>query len=804
MQAAEHNQHVIQQHGSVDAAIKAQNQSICAYGSEFRPTSVLHQLMRRHPLWIKIEIILNNGTTFPLRPINENDRRADIVSAMKYGNHKSVLRNQVSFTQQTVDEIEQGWALPLPPKFAFTLQDAEVAPHGLVLQNTITEHGEIVEKDRITHDQSYPGSSSKESINSRVIEDELTPCMFGHMHLRCIHYIVGCRQRHPSTNILISKIDWKSAYRRQHLNGSTATKSLTQVIINGITFLIMALRLTFGGKPNPSEWSCLSEATTDLANDILSCQEWDPDKLKAPIQDMMPKPSSLPSDIPHATAKQTIVNIPAEDQGKCDVYIDDTVAMGPDIPGNKPRLAAAVPLAIHLLSRPIISSEDIPRKPPISIIKLRAEGRLEETKTLLGWFYDTRRLRISLPSNKFKAWSNQVRDLIKSRQTSFSALDTLIGRLNHAAYVIPTARHFMSRIRSLKTKARFKQTVSIPRLVTADLALWLDFLQAAHVGISMNLLTYRQPTHVYRSDACEHGLGGYSSTGKAWRLHFPNKLLGRAHINLLEFLASIICIWLDIIDEEIPVESCLLAMGDNTSATGWLRRTNFQSSDEDDHDNIAKTMAARHLARLLQHASSMLYSQWFPGDQNDVSDSLSRDNHLSNSQLHSMLNSHVPSQLTPNFRIVELPLKIRSWVFSLLEKMPVKTQRQVKHKISAMAISSGGPNSCTRSASNTTTSSPNSQNPGQEHFSSQPSPKQCVRHGSPATLSIPWLKAQSVPPWTTWHRPSGLTTGQTHAQMTMGDSTSFFSSSIKATRIKMETSNNKRHSLSVSFANSIQ
>ena len=257
---------------------------------------------------------------------------------------------------------------------------------------------------------------------------------------------------------------------------------------------------------------------------------------------MMPKPLVLPSNIPHATAKTTIVNIPAEDQGKCDVYIDDTVAIGPDLPGNRPRLAATIPLAIHLLSRPIILKEHVLRKPPISIIKLRAEGRLEETKTLMGWLYDTRRLRISIPSNKFKAWSKQLRDLIERKQTSHSELDTLIGRLNHAAYVIPTARHFMSHIRSLKTKAKYKQTVAIPRLVIADLTLWLDFLISAHSGISMNLLTYRKPTHIYRSDACEHGLGGYSSTGKAWRLKFPPHLLGRAHINLLEFLASIICI----------------------------------------------------------------------------------------------------------------------------------------------------------------------------------------------------------------------------------------------------------------------
>jgi hypothetical protein len=34
-------------------------------------------------------------------------------------------------------------------------------------------------------------------------------------------------------------------------------------------FVLIALRLTFGGAPNPSQWSDISEMATDLANDIV-------------------------------------------------------------------------------------------------------------------------------------------------------------------------------------------------------------------------------------------------------------------------------------------------------------------------------------------------------------------------------------------------------------------------------------------------------------------------------------------------------------------------------------------------------
>ena len=71
---------------------------------------------------------------------------------MSYGNHNSVTQQQESFSKHMEEEIHQGWSLPLPPKFALDLKEAEAAQHGLVSQHTITKLGEIVEKDRVTHD----------------------------------------------------------------------------------------------------------------------------------------------------------------------------------------------------------------------------------------------------------------------------------------------------------------------------------------------------------------------------------------------------------------------------------------------------------------------------------------------------------------------------------------------------------------------------------------------------------------------------------------------------------------------------
>ena len=69
-------------------------------------------------------------------------------------------------------------------------------------------------------------------------------------------------------------------------------------------------------------------------------------------------------------------------------------------------------------------------------------------------------------------------------------------------------------------------------------------------------------------------------------------------------------------------------MGDNTTAAGWLKSSNFKPQDEDDHTTTVKLKLARDLAETVLESKSMLYTQWFPGEDNVVADSLSRDLHL--------------------------------------------------------------------------------------------------------------------------------------------------------------------------------
>lgn len=141
----------------------------------------------------------------------------------------------------------------------------------------------------------------------------------------------------------------------------------------------------------------------------------------------------------------------------------------------------------------------------------------------------------------------------------------------------------------------------------------------------MNLLTYRQPTVEYLSDACEHGIGGSSSAGKAWRWALPQDIEGRFTLNFLECVAAIIGPWMDHLQGELQPLSCILSGTDSTTAEGWLRKTNFSASSDTKEEIAVKLAAARQLATVLIDSKSMLYSQWFQGKLNIEADSLSRD-----------------------------------------------------------------------------------------------------------------------------------------------------------------------------------
>ena len=346
-------------------------------------------------------------------------------------------------------------------------------------------------------------------------------------------------------------------------------------------------------------------------------------------------------------------------------------------------------------------------------------------------------------------------------------METLEGRLEHACQNIPLAQYFMNRIRhSFDRKKRYYERCYLDKQVLADFELWIDFLhQAYSVGTPMILLATTMPTHILWSDSCPGrsdgtpgGLGGYSLSGRAWRLQLPPrqqiKMVGFSN-NFLEFLAAIINIWVLLDDNPDITEATLFALGDNGSTVGWLHKANFAP---DTH--AAHATAARKVATLLRRRQSTLAAEHIEGSRNDVSYLLSREHARCDSFLTSFIRSNQTAQVPSNFQIKPLSSEIISWVWSVLAFEPTTSLGEpTRQPTSTPASGHAGSISSNRGASQETHSCNRCPGPPRCVCSSPPpSFKPSANGNFQKLVATIFDRARSGKPLASWERSSGTVT----------------------------------------------
>ena len=768
--------------------------SILKFGSEFKPVHELDKLFKFHPRWHRLQKILTRGVDFHLERIDDDLRRKDLMAAIARGNHKSAQINNEFLSNALEKEISQGWMLVLPGDCTNEIPGLILNPMGVATHVGISETGKFVPKKRLTHDLSFPGAVSGLSVNSRVDVSKLEPCMFSHVFSRIIHYIVALRRTYPRTRIWIRKEDFKSAFRRIHLNASTAYQSAVKVTIREANLILISLRQPFGGAPCPSEFALLADLVTDTINDLLEDNEWDSQKTYSPAALKIPPANPLPMIIPFHNARQLSVDLQVGSSGRSDVYVDDIITIAVDMKNNLDRITKAPVTIMHAVAdNTTVAGSTVERKNIVAEDKMIAEGAAEEIKICLGWLLDTRRLKVQLPLHKVVAWKHQINTLLKNATVSNKELQSILGRLENVAQVMTMLGHFLSNIRHMQILAEKKDhNIKLSRKSKQDLELAKVFIDKVGLGISMNLLTFRRPDIVYICDASEYGLGGFASHGRAWSFTIPDDLRNRAHINLLEYLAQIISIWLDIVENTTKPEDCLLSIGDNTSALGWMRRSNFRQTEDTDSSWEVKQHLGRHLANLILKSDTLLYKQWLKGKENVVADSLSRDNYyLSNNSHERFLSLTVPQQLPPNFRIRPLPREIYSFIISILQKLPDKQLQLTPPKPSELAHGNIG--ILTSIALELATSTSTGSTCHKDISSFQDLPKLSESVPSLNQIIHNWWREQSQPPLHMWLRPSGQTIGTTPDWTLMEKHASSSKNNTKDIKIRMELRRNRKH-----------
>jgi hypothetical protein len=305
-----------------------------------------------------------------------------------------------------------------------------------------------------------------------------------------------------------------------------------------------------------------------------------------------------------------------------------------------------------------------------------------------------------------------------------------------------------------------------------ELEFWLKLLLQARNGISLNQMTVRKPSQLLFSDSCPFGLlGGMTWQGRAWRLRIPKSSILFGHHeanNVLEYLAMVITIWLCLLHckEGVLEKECSLALGDNTSAIGWLFKTTGVHRDSFYYDSVR--MISRKVAELMLGTSHCLYSQHIRGARNTVADMLSfegRDREEphpltedcpSNEELTRRVLANYSQMVPRNFEISQLPDKISSFMELVMQTMELSFMGHRKHLTG---------NSSARKWELTTISSmtypsvsgSSSAGPSSKPFIGTISTQQKALL---ADIRTTWLRQLYELPQAFWVRPSNVTTGK--------------------------------------------
>lgn len=681
--AAEHNGKILRScNYDYEKILEKQKNTNIYYGSEFRQIDKLEKLFKPHRDWNRVKIFLTKGTDTSFKPIDNNVLKKDCEENTKRGNHKSASRSskEVKFVQKQYEkEVKKGWMIPFPSHIIPKLKEACVIPIGVAKQFSINEQNETIEKLRLTHDCSWEGPSSH-SVNSRINEDLLPPLQYGRCLLRVLHNLQHLRYNNPNKRILMAKHDLDSAYRRLHWHARCALLCIT--IVGNIAYILT--RLCFGIASGPNEWCLISELIVDFATALMEDKTWNPDSLFNPNDDIPLNIEYVDDSIKLEQVKKIIFENINTKSSYIDGYIDDLLTLILEELELLKKGIHVIPLICFILFRPVHVNEPVPRNDILSKAKLLAEGMLSERKTFLGWIIDSRRMRIYLPNLKSLRWINELDSLLSSEKVKQKQLESMLGKLNHAAFIIPLSRYFLNRLRHTEMLSKKFGPQKLSQGTREDISLFKDFLSIMSTeGSSIQNITHSLPDIFCWSDACEYGLGGFNSLGEAWQWKIPERLRGRASINLLEFVASVITILFSV--RNVNKNKKIFALTDNSSALGWLFKASFHPAEKDKHDKVA-----RFFAKSIIKEEHSIYAEHIKGSHNNIADSLSREFQFSKQQLTNLLYHAFDEQMPPRFAILDLPEKSVSWISSLLESMITKKESNSSFRKKSIQIGGSG------------------------------------------------------------------------------------------------------------------
>jgi hypothetical protein len=592
-------------------------------------------------------------------------RRRDMIWRYCYDNHPPLREALEAVRSKFATEEALSFHLVFPKFIGLFLPGLMISPISWLFKKN---------KGRLIIDASSPlGPVDTGAPNSHIPltgapdrEEENPPVFYGNALKRHLTAIWNMRISYPDEELLQHMDDIDSAFRRV-LYHPVLAPVFAYVFQE---FLIVPVGNIFGSKSAPSWFTILAELRAHMAN-VLPYEAHLSDPL---VQSLVLPPQREPAAAPPVPAvadrahrgATSLYPIPRGMPTHHAMFVDDNalVALRRSI-----RYAVASSLG---------SSYDCFGSPAVNlrrgsvISKLKFDPAVAVTVLFVGFLINTQSMTVTWPPDKRDS-ARQLLDEWLHHRTARAPreLAQLLGIIRHGAF-LSVAGNFLSvrlqwilsacvsasRVRgSGGTRERrwwSGNRVRIPPEIFADLRLLRESLEEPGAAVlwsrPIGLLVDRTPTVTLLSDASYGGIGGWSDNLRfLWRVTrneliscgFPMRLIdseGEAltlrpspaddnglHINLLEFIAIIINVWLALSwvhsSPAQPGGHIIAILADNTSALSWLRYA--ARSHRRPIQNLAHLCQCLLYSSQTSHPSSIL-GYHIPGSSNDEADALSR------------------------------------------------------------------------------------------------------------------------------------------------------------------------------------
>lgn len=211
------------------------------------------------------------------------------------------------------------------------------------------------------------------------------------------------------------------------------------------------------------------------------------------------------------------------------VYVDDFCTAATQSTDGKylAQIRRASVQGIHAVFPETTITNHANGKEPISRTKLeKGDGNFETTKIMIGFEFDGIKRTVRLPETKAKLYIKEAHTMLRRRSIPLKTLQTTVGKLRHAAAILPATKGFFTPLNNIMTAA----TKSIVLNEDARAAI-LDICTLIHQlckrPTHVNELIPDPPSHVAYHDAAAEGAGGVwfsleeDKQPAVWRTPFP-------------------------------------------------------------------------------------------------------------------------------------------------------------------------------------------------------------------------------------------------------------------------------------------